>query len=127
MLRIVDPGQLHGSDSLLEGSQLGQQRGESLSANSFQQCRAMGHSWVHQKAIEQRHSATELGLLSVCSNCGTARTKWLARSGMSLGNSYSYPEGYSLHGDDRLPNQEWRSLYVSSLFPDKPKGKKKAA
>lgn len=87
-------------------------------AVTYQQCRALGHSWKHLGRAERRDSGDRVGVMSRCSNCKTTRTKWIGRQGQLLGSVYDYPDGYSLHGEERLPNHEWRSLLVHSLFPN---------
>ena len=56
--------------------------------------------------------------VSVCADCGTQRTKELERRGGLGRTRYTYPDGYSQHGDERLPLAEWRSLFVVSFLPD---------
>lgn len=52
------------------------------------------------------------------------RIKEMPRNG-ELGRSrYISPDGYSQHGDDRLPLHEWRSLFVVSFMPAKRKGRR---
>ena len=58
-----------------------------------------------------------VGLQSQCSECKTWRTKWVTRSGEVL-TRYEYPDGYSLHGDDRLTPQQWRSSFVVRIFDE---------
>lgn len=85
-------------------------------ARDFQQCRALGHSWKHQPRKPQQDHG-RVGLVSTCPACGTRRTKWMDSKGQLWGSSYDYPEGYSQHGEERLETYEWRSLFVTSLFP----------
>lgn len=83
-------------------------------ADVFKQCRSLGHEWKHLGAENHGDRVCQH---SRCSDCGTQREKWIARSGMLLPSRYIYPDGYSQHGEERLPQHEWRSLYVAALFP----------
>lgn len=79
----------------------------------FQQCRSLGHEWRHQD-----HEIHD-GLIvkrSVCMDCGMERLKSISRAGYLMGTRYHAPDGYSMHGEDRLANHEWRSMYVETLF-----------
>jgi hypothetical protein len=89
----------------------------------FQQCRSLGHEWRH---MDHEIHNSEIVKRSVCADCGMQRFKRISRAGYLMPTRYIPPEGYSQHGDDRLPNHEWRSLYVESLFaPHSTNGKKK--
>lgn len=94
----------------------------------FKQCRSLGHEWKHFGA--ELHG-DRICQRSRCTDCKTTREKWISRAGFLLGTRYLYPDGYSLHGEDRLPNHEWRSLYVETLFaptgPNDKGGRKKVA
>lgn len=83
-------------------------------ANVFAQCRSLGHEWKHAPGVE-RHP---WGIVqrSVCTDCGTERLKSIGRRGDLQGTRYAYPDGYSQHGDERLPLAEWRSLFVVSFL-----------
>ena len=86
----------------------------------FAQCRAMGHEWRHKGTAGPDASAPlkmygAAGLVSVCADCKTRRTKWITRSGEVI-TRYEHPDGYSLHGDDRLSTKQWRSSFVTTLF-----------
>ena len=86
----------------------------------YAQCRAMGHEWRHRGHVgadERRpfNLYESVGLVSQCADCKTRRVKWITRSGEVM-TRYEYPDGYSLHGDDRLTTQQWRSQFVVRLF-----------
>ena len=92
----------------------------------FAECRSLGHEWRKQQPIgvddtSDTHrrpfgaSTGMIGIPSNCQNCGTAKVRWITRSGESV-TRYEHPDGYSRHGDERLSAQEWRSTYVATLF-----------
>lgn len=92
----------------------------------FASCRSMGHEWTHRQAVGTDDTADGfkrpfgastgmVGLPSHCQTCGTHRMRWVTRSGEVV-TRYEHPDGYSRHGDDRLRPQEWRSMYVETLF-----------
>lgn len=80
----------------------------------YKQCRSLGHEWRHIGGAELH--GDRICKTSRCVDCGMTRSKWISRAGFLLGTRYVAPEGYSQHGEDRLPNHEWRSLYVETLF-----------
>jgi hypothetical protein len=94
----------------------------------FLKCRALGHSWLHSTDVVTNPTMSWVrGLSSVCSGCGTVRTRWLSRDGTRWGMSYTYPDGYqmkrtSTNGDlprPAPPAQEWRREFISHLpFPE---------
>lgn len=88
----------------------------------------MGHSWKHRKPVGVDDtldgfrrpfgmSTGMVGFVSVCGVCGTARVRWVTRSGEVV-TRYDHPDGYSRHGDERLSASEWRRSYVGSVFAD---------
>jgi len=90
----------------------------------FAQCRSLGHEWRHRGPVTEDHEEVRrphgivwgtVGLRSQCADCKTDRIKWITRSGEVI-TRYTYPDGYSLHGDDRLSSQQWRSQFVTRLF-----------
>lgn len=86
----------------------------------FAQCRAMGHEWRHKGTVgADGHAPLKFygaaGLVSVCTDCKTRRVKWMTRSGEVI-TRYEHPDGYSLHGDDKLTTKQWRSSFVTTLF-----------
>jgi hypothetical protein len=86
----------------------------------FAQCRAMGHEWRHKGPVGKDDKRPfnmyeAAGLVSICPDCKTRRVKWITRSGEVI-TRYEYPDGYSLHGEDRLTTKEWRSSFVVTLF-----------
>lgn len=86
----------------------------------FAQCRAMGHEWRHKGPVGKDDKRPlnlyeAAGLVSICPDCKTRRIKWITRSGEVI-SRYEHPDGYSLHGDDRLTTKEWRSSFVVTLF-----------
>lgn len=59
-----------------------------------------------------------VGFRSICASCNTERIKWIGRSG-SLGvTRYSYPDGYSRHGDESLSRETWRRTWIVTLLGD---------
>jgi hypothetical protein len=58
-----------------------------------------------------------VGLRSQCADCKTDRVKWITRSGEVI-TRYHHPDGYSLHGEDRLSGQQWRSSFVTKVFAE---------
>ena len=89
----------------------------------FAQCRSLGHEWRHASGREVH--TWGVVLRSVCSDCGTERVKDITSRGELGRTRYTYPEGYSQHGDERLPLQEWRSLFVVSFMDPEPPTKTK--
>lgn len=91
--------------------------------NLYAKCRSLGHEWHHEREpitdadTKRPFAARErsVGYRSTCPDCTTERIKWITRSG-AIENRYTYPDGYSLHGDDRLSAQEWRTQFVANLF-----------
>lgn len=53
-----------------------------------------------------------VGHRSICADCKTERIKWVTRSGFLGFTRYYHPEGYSLSGDDRLSNDQWRRTWL---------------
>ena len=87
---------------------------------AYAQCRSMGHEWRHRgTANEHDHAPFSMfgavGLVSQCSDCKTRRVKWVTRSGEVI-TRYEHPDGYSLHGDERMTTREWRSSFVTRYF-----------
>jgi hypothetical protein len=74
---------------------------------------------VVQDANQAPHGVTfgTVGLRSQCADCKTSRVKWVTRSG-EVHTRYEYPDGYSLHGDDRMSPQQWRSSFVTKVFDE---------
>jgi len=58
-----------------------------------------------------------VGLRSQCADCKTDRVKWVTRSG-EVHTRYEYPDGYSMHGEDRLSPKEWRHNFVVRIFDE---------
>lgn len=89
----------------------------------FAQCRSLGHEWRHKGVVAENARAPlgisfgTVGLRSQCADCKTDRIKWVTRSGEVI-TRYEYPDGYSLHGDDRLSPQQWRSSFVVRIFDE---------
>jgi hypothetical protein len=106
------------------------------SSARFAQCRSMGHSWRHHKAIGSDDPSGTfrapfggltgmIGLPSDCSVCGTERMRWVTRSGESIVR-YEHPDGYSQHGEERQTASEWRRTFVSAVFDDFEQSTKRA-
>lgn len=77
-------------------------------------CRDFGHSWRPWGAEwipQRRHYAEAL----VCSRCKAVRRRLLDEYGSLLGNSYTYPEGYLVHGVGRLTGDDRNDLRLASL------------
>lgn len=91
-------------------------------ARRFGQCRSLGHSWSHlSERLDPEQSSSRwgsIGFRSQCDYCGTVRTKWMTRSGSLGGSTYEYPDGYSQHGEDRLPLEQWRQTWLVTLMGD---------
>lgn len=91
----------------------------------FAMCRAMGHSWHHNKPVGSDDDSGfrapfggltgMIGYPSTCGNCGTRRMRWITRSGESFVR-YLHPEGYAKHGEERLSPVEWRRQFVATVF-----------
>lgn len=87
-------------------------------------CRVLGHEWHHVGRADASDASAgahgSIGWVSTCSHCGMRRVRWFTRSGMVASSpTYSPPEGYSRHGDDRLSMQEWRSTWIGALGLDR--------
>jgi hypothetical protein len=100
----------------------------SNSAAEFAECRSLGHSWKHRGTIGidsdhkqfRRPLGLDTGMIgyhSRCLVCKTDRIKWITRSGEVL-SRYVHPDGYSLHGEDRLSSKEWRHTFVAHVFEE---------
>lgn len=88
----------------------------------YAQCRSMGHEWRHKGTVgkdDRRpfNMYDSVGMVSQCSDCKTRRVKWITRSGEVI-TRYEHPDGYSLHGDDKLTTREWRSTFVIGFFQE---------
>ena len=90
----------------------------------FAQCRSLGHEWRHKGVVTDEDTKRPfgaqfgtVGLRSQCADCKTERTRWITRSG-EVHTRYEYPDGYSLHGDDRMSPQQWRSNFVTRVFDE---------
>lgn len=77
-------------------------------------CRDFGHSWRPWAAewIPQRRQYAEA---LVCSRCTSVRHRLLDEYGALLGNSYTYAEGYLVHGLGRLTGDDRNDLRLASL------------
>jgi hypothetical protein len=77
-------------------------------------CRDFGHSWRPWAAewIPQRRQYAEA---LVCSRCNSVRHRLLDEFGALLGNSYTYAEGYLVHGLGRLTGDDRNDLRLASL------------
>lgn len=93
---------------------------------AYAQCRSLGHEWRHRGPVTEQDDNVRrplgitlgtIGLRSQCADCKTLRIKWIARSG-EVFTRYTYPDGYSQHGEDRLTSQRWRTVFVERLFND---------
>lgn len=92
----------------------------------FAQCRSLGHQWNHRNtpySIAEdgptwQNGLGGVGFVSVCENCLCKRVKWIMRSGSLGRTTYTYPEGYTQHGDDRLSTRDWRRTYIVRSFGD---------
>lgn len=92
-------------------------------------CHSEGHQWRHEGRIGGSDPSARppfgafdsVGRVSVCSSCGSERTRWYTRSGDAV-NRYNYAEGYAHKRsgpDDLAPTRlEWRQQLVISLFAD---------
>jgi hypothetical protein len=90
-------------------------------ALQYAECRAEGHQWRHRKGFvgsdDKRRpfglTSGVVGRLSVCSDCKMERIRWFTRSGQIFcPPRYYRPEGYSLTGDAKLTNVEWRRTWL---------------
>ena len=98
-------------------------------AAKFAQCRSLGHEWKHKGKYGSDDPAPDgiprpfgwrtgcIGIRSQCVACKMDRMKWITRSGEVM-NRYVPPEGYSMHGDERLSPQSWRRTYVATIFEE---------
>jgi hypothetical protein len=77
-------------------------------------CRDFGHSWRPWSAewIPQRRQYAEA---LVCTRCNSVRQRLLDEFGALLGNSYTYAEGYLVHGIGRLTGDDRNDLRLASL------------
>jgi hypothetical protein len=86
-------------------------------------CRVLGHEWHHIGRAEEQDARSghygSIGWVSSCSHCGMRRVRWFTRSGLvASAPTYTPPEGYSRHGDERLSLQEWRGVWIQALGID---------
>jgi hypothetical protein len=77
-------------------------------------CRDFGHSWRPWAAewIPQRRQYLEA---LVCVRCETVRRRLLDEYGAQLGQSYTYADGYLVHGVGRLSGDDRNSLRLAGL------------
>jgi transposase len=77
-------------------------------------CRDFGHSWRPWDAqwIPQRRQYLEALL---CVRCETVRRRLLDEYGAQLGQSYTYADGYLVHGLGRLTGDDRNSLRLAGL------------
>lgn len=77
-------------------------------------CRDFGHSWRPWTAewIPQRRQYVEA---LVCARCQCVRRRLLDEYGALLGNAYTYPEGYLVHGVGRLTGDDRNDLRLAGL------------
>ena len=77
-------------------------------------CRDFGHSWRPWDAqwVPQRRQYLEALL---CSRCQTVRRRLLDEYGAQLGQSYTYADGYLVHGVGRLTGDDRNSLRLAGL------------
>lgn len=84
----------------------------------YAQCRSLGHSWNHVAPDMGQAEYGSYGFRSQCDDCGTVRTKWIARSGAYRPAKYEYPAEYARRGEDRLSTTEWRRALIVSMIGD---------
>lgn len=77
-------------------------------------CRDFGHSWRPWTAewIPQRRQYVEA---LVCTRCQTLRKRLLDEYGAQLAQSYTYADGYLVHGVGRLTGDDRNSLRLAGL------------
>lgn len=77
-------------------------------------CRDFGHSWRPYTAewIPQRRQYVEA---LVCTRCQCVRKRLLDEFGAQLGQSYTYPDGYLVHGIGRLTGDDRNDLRLAGL------------
>lgn len=77
-------------------------------------CRDFGHSWRPWDAqwIPQRRQYVEALL---CSRCQTVRKRLLDEYGAQLGQSYTYADGYLVHGLGRLTGDDRNAVRLAGL------------
>lgn len=77
-------------------------------------CRDFGHSWRPWSAewIPQRRQYLEALL---CSRCQTVRRRLLDEYGAQLAQSYTYADGYLVHGVGRLTGDDRNSLRLAGI------------
>lgn len=77
-------------------------------------CRDFGHTWKPWTAewIPQRRQYVES---LVCTRCTTVRRRLLDEYGAMLGNSYTYADGYQVHGVGRLSGDDRNDLRLAGL------------
>ena len=86
-------------------------------------CRVLGHEWHHVGRADVSDApygnSGAIGWVSSCGHCGMRRVRWFTRSGMVASHpTYTAPEGYARHGDERLSLQEWRQTWFTGLGLD---------
>lgn len=90
--------------------------GEAISAMNDDQllCRDFGHSWRAWTAewIPQRRQYLEA---LQCARCQTVRRRLLDEFGAQLANSYTYSDGYLVHGIGRLTGDDRNDLRLAGL------------
>ena len=99
--------------------------GPSAEARKYAQCRSLGHTWKHRKDPVGADAGSPpswlhqpLGIMSVCTDCGCERIKWIGRSGTLGTTTYRYPEGYQTRGEETVDRQTWRRTWIVSVFGD---------
>lgn len=77
-------------------------------------CRDFGHSWRpwDVEYIPQRRQYVEA---LVCARCETVRRRLLDGDGALLANSYSYPDGYLVHGIGRMTGDDRNDMRLAGL------------
>ena len=92
---------------------------EAEQALRYAQCRSLGHEWKHRGFVgdndERRPFGIQAGMVgyrSVCADCKMERIKWVTRSGYLGFTRYYPPPSYSLTGDSKLTNQQWRRTWL---------------
>lgn len=103
-------------------------RATPIKSRDYAECRSLGHSWKHRGTYGSDDTTSKfrapfgmqsgcIGYHSQCTVCGTDRVKWITRSGDVI-SRYTHPDGYSLHGEDRLSPMEWRRTFVARVFEE---------
>lgn len=79
----------------------------------FWKCRDLGHGWTWDGKSQFDGDGFEWRTLQ-CRDCPTTKRQMMLGTGEVAKPRYAYPDGYILHGDERLSRRQIRAIVFRS-------------